>query len=136
MTKKLFLSALLVCLCGAFPALADDQAAAKKAVETWLAAHDQARYGETWDASANFVKEKIPKEKWEQMMQSTLGPLGKLESRSLLSSNAVTELPGMPDGKYVVFEYEARFANKKSAVETIIPMVEDGQWKVMTYRIR
>ena len=65
------------------------------------------------------------------------GPLGAVKSRALQSASYATELPGMPDGKYVVLTYKTSFEKKKSAIETIIPMQEeDGKWKVMTYRIR
>ena len=136
MTRKLFVSALALTLCG-MPALhADATTDAKKAVETWLQAHDQGSYAETWETSADFVKDKVPKAQWEKMMQAVLGPFGKLESRALVSETPMKELAGMPDGDYVLFQYTAQFANKKNAVETIIPMIENGQWKVMTYRVR
>jgi hypothetical protein len=123
-------------LCGAAHLFAADEAGAKKAVDAWLAPHDRGDYAETWETSAQFVKDKVPKAQWEKIMSSTLAPLGKLESRSLVSETPTTELPGMADGRYVVFVYKAEYEHKKSAVETIIPMLEDGQWRVMTYRIR
>ena len=125
-----------VCLVGAAPVFADAQADARLAVENWLAAHDRGNYAETWETSADYTKGLVPKEKWPKLMQSALAPFGKLESRSLHSAAPVKELPGMPDGEYVVFQFKAQYENKKSAIETIIPMVEDGQWRVMTYRIR
>ncbi len=136
MTKRLFLSALLICLIGAVPLPADDEADAQEAVEAWLAVHDAGRYEETWDMAAQFVKGQLSREQWKKRMSAALAPLGKVESRVLHAANPASELPGMPDGKYVVFEYKTEFENKKSAIETIIPMVEDGQWKVMTYRVR
>ena len=46
-------------------------------------------------------------------------------------------LPGAPDGKYVVIQYDTVFENKSSAVETIIPMADpDGAWRVSGYFIR
>lgn len=137
MTRKLFVSALALSVCGMPAALfADAQADAKKAVETWLGAHDRGDYAQTWETSADFVKAKVPKQQWEKTMQSVLAPFGKLESRTLVSATPMKELAGMPDGDYVLFQYQAQFANKKNAVETIIPMLENGRWKVMTYRVR
>ena len=136
MTRRLLCSALAFCWLGASALMANDQADAQKAVEAWLEAHDRGRYGETWDASAQFVKDKVPKDKWEPMMRSVLAPFGKLEARSLQAATPTKELPGMPDGEYVVFQYKSRYEHKQSAVETIIPMLEDGEWRVMTYRVR
>jgi hypothetical protein len=41
------------------------------------------------------------------------------------------------NGKYVVIQYDAVFANRSSAVETVIPMADrDGVWRVSAYSIR
>jgi hypothetical protein len=45
-------------------------------------------------------------------------------------------LPGAPDGEYVVIQFESSFEKKKSAVETVTPMLEkDGKWRVSGYYI-
>ena len=136
MGKRTMLSFALISVLGVAPAVAADEAGAKKAAESWLAIHDAGRYGETWDASAKLVQDKVPREQWEKAMRTVAESFGKLESRSILSAQPTNELPGMPDGQYVVFTYQASFANKSNAVETVIPMLEDGTWKVMTYRVR
>ncbi len=49
----------------------------------------------------------------------------------------MTSLPGAPDGEYVVIQIQTSFENKKSAVETITPMLDkDGRWRVSGYQIR
>ena len=64
-------------------------------------------------------------------------PLGKVISRELTNQTYKTSLPGAPDGEYVVMEFTTAFTNKKSAIETITPMLdEDGQWRVAGYYIR
>jgi hypothetical protein len=46
-------------------------------------------------------------------------------------------LPGVPDGKYVVLEFDTSFENKKTAVETVTPMQEsDGTFRVSGYFIK
>jgi hypothetical protein len=48
-----------------------------------------------------------------------------------------TSLPGAPDGDYVVIQFVTSFGNKKSAIETVTPMLEkDGSWRVSGYYIR
>ena len=59
---------------------------------------------------------------------------GKNISRKLKSKSYSTSLPGAPDGEYVVIQFEASFENKKSAIETITPMLDkDGKWRVSGY---
>ena len=49
----------------------------------------------------------------------------------------MTELPGAPDGHYVLLQFETVFANKKSTIETVTFMLEkDGKWKAAGYYIK
>ena len=65
------------------------------------------------------------------------GPLGKLISRKEKSATFATSLPGAPDGQYVVIQYDSVFEHKRTAVETITPMLEkDGSWRVSGYFIK
>jgi hypothetical protein len=46
-------------------------------------------------------------------------------------------LPGAPDGEYVVIQFATSFENKKSAIETVTPMLDsDGEWRVSGYFIK
>ena len=123
----------------AMPLIADQASikAGREAVDAWLVIHDEGKYDESRQQSAAFVKKVLTEQKWQTAMLTHRGPLGAVKSRALQSASYATELPGMPDGKYVVLTYKTSFEKKKSAIETIIPMQEeDGKWKVMTYRIR
>ena len=63
-------------------------------------------------------------------------PLAGVVTRELKSKTHVTELPGAPDGDYVVIQFNTTFENKKVAVETVTPMLEDdGNWLVAGYFI-
>ena len=53
------------------------------------------------------------------------------------SAETKTSLPGAPDGKYVIIQFDTSFEHKKSTVETVTPMQEaDGSWKVSGYFIK
>jgi hypothetical protein len=70
-------------------------------------------------------------------MKSTRAPLGAVRTRKLKSATYTKTLPGAPDGEYVVIQYDTSFENKKSAVETITPMLDkDGKWRVSGYFIK
>ena len=46
-------------------------------------------------------------------------------------------MPGGPDGAYVIVQFESEFEHKKSAVETVTPMLDERQvWRVSGYFIR
>ena len=70
-------------------------------------------------------------------MQSVRKPLGKTLKRELKSSFYRTTLPGVPEGEYVVIQFEASFENKKSTIETITPALDkEGKWRVSGYYIK
>ena len=110
---------------------------AQAAAKAWLALVDAGQYQESWASAASFFKGAVSQEKWRQQMQAFRQPLGKMTSRKLKSAKYTKTLPGAPDGEYVVIQYQTSFAKKKSAVETITPMLDsDGKWKVSGYYIK
>jgi len=110
---------------------------AQKAAESWLSFIDSGEYSESWNEAAQIFKQKVSLQQWKSALESVRIPLGKLKSRRLKTATYTETLPGVPDGRYVVIQYETTFGKKKSAIETVTPMMEkDGQWKVSGYFIR
>lgn len=119
------------------PATADKEAKAVEAARAWLALVDEGKYGESWEQAASFFKAAVPKAQWEQSLSGTRQPLGKRVSRELKTKQYATQLPGAPDGEYVVIEFSASFESKKESVERVTPTLEkDGSWRVSGYFIR
>ena len=84
-----------------------------------------------------YFRTAVKQEQWIESLQAVRKPLGKLVSRKIRSNTYKTSLPGAPDGEYVVIQFETSFENKKSAIETVTPMMEkDGKWRVSGYFIR
>jgi Protein of unknown function (DUF4019) len=111
--------------------------AAEDAAEAWLRFVDSGDYSQSWIEASSLFKSHVTEKEWEQQAQAARGPLGALISRKLRWAQFKTELPGAPDGQYVVIQYDSSFASKKSAVETVTPMLDtDGKWRVSGYFIR
>jgi len=107
------------------------------AANSWLSLIDNGQYGGSWDNAAEHFKAAISKKQWERAIQTVRKPLGKNLSRKLISKKYYTSLPGAPDGKYTVIQFKSSFENKKSAIETITPMMgKDGKWRVSGYYIK
>lgn len=110
---------------------------AVKAAEAWLKLVDGAQYKESWSEAAGFFKERVKEEDWIKMIDLARKPLGEVVERKLLKASYTTSLPGVPDGEYVVIEFQTAFSKKKNSVETITPMKEaNGQWRVSGYFIK
>jgi hypothetical protein len=105
--------------------------------QKWLTLIDEGKYSESWNQAAGFFKTAVSKKDWLKSMEAFRKPLGALISRKLKSKKYTTSLPGAPDGKYVVIQYETSFEHKKSAIETVTPMLDkDGKWRVSGYYIK
>lgn len=128
----------LTLLCGtAIASNAGKETAAISAAEKWLATVDAGEYAASWKEAAAFLKNAVKPEQLELSMQATRKPLGKLVSRKVLTRIYKTSLPGAPDGEYVVIQFESSFENKKTAIETVTPMLDkDGKWRVSGYYIK
>ena len=140
MVKRIILGMLLLSFVfggTAFAEQADAERAALVAAKAWLQLVDEGKYTESWNEASEYFKRAITKEQWEQTIQAGREPLGKTVSRQLKSKQYATSLPGAPDGEYVVIQFDTSFTNKKTAVETITPMLDkDGMWRVTGYQIK
>jgi hypothetical protein len=131
---------VVVLLIFAVPAAAQNIEKEKAAVvsaEKWLGMVDTGKYAESWQEAAEFFRTAVKQEQWKQSLQGVRKPLGKLVTRKLKTRTYTTSLPGAPDGEYVVIEFETSFENKRSAIETVTPMMDkDGKWRVSGYYIK
>jgi hypothetical protein len=110
--------------------------AAIQCANAWLALVDTAKYDESWDQTAEFFRNAVAKEKWENATKAFRAPLGKLVSRELKSRRYTTSAPGALDGQYVIIQYKTTFEKKASAIETVTPMLDkDGKWRVSAYSV-
>ena len=107
------------------------------AAEQWLSLIDAGDFTESWNESATLFRSAISLEDWKTSLEKAYIPLGKPVSRKLHSKRYAEELPGAPDGEYVVIEYQTTFQRKKNGVETVTPMKDmDGVWRVSGYFIK
>jgi len=134
---------LLLCsmLAGAADAATSNHAAAKtsavKAASAWLKIIDGGKYGDSWKDASSFFKSHVSEQQWVQQVGPARGALGAVVSRKVKTTTYLTTMPGAPDGQYVVIQYQTSFVHKKSAVETVTPMLDsDGNWRVSGYYIR
>ncbi len=115
----------------------DGEAAAISVADAWLSLVDKGDYKKSWFEAAQYFKNAISEDQWEQAIRAARKPLGKNLSRELISKSYHTSLPGAPDGEYFVIRFKSSFENKKSATETITPMLDkDGKWRVSGYYVR
>ena len=117
--------------------LNEHDAAAERAALDWLALVDRGDAAASWAAAASLFRRAVSAEQWERALGAARGPLGPVVSRRVETARVATELPGAPDGEYVVFQFASTFEHKQAATETVTPMRDtDGEWRVSGYFIR
>ena len=137
MKMRFVIFAIIFLPCLAWAETDKVESQAVEAAKSWLALVDAGSYGRSWESAAGYFKRAIKKDRWEQAASAVREPLGAVVSRSLQSATYTTSLPGAPDGKYVVIQFSSSFENKKTAIETVTPMLDkDGQWRVSGYYIK
>jgi hypothetical protein len=110
---------------------------AQKSAQAWLSLTDSDKYAEAWQNASQGLKNAIPQNEFIGALTGVREPLGKLLSRKLKSAIYTKQLPGAPDGEYVVIQYETSFADKAAALETATETRDkDGQWRVSGYFIK
>jgi hypothetical protein len=116
---------------------AGEEKAAVTAAQSWLALVDGGKYAQSWKETSEYFRNAVTLEQWQQSLGAMRKPLGRLISRKVRDVLRTTSLPGAPDGDYVVIRFTTSFENKKSAIETVTPMLErNGTWRVSGYYIK
>lgn len=110
---------------------------AQTAAASWLVLIDAGDYAGSWNRSAALFRQAVTEAVWVKQAGEVRASLGKLDARKLRSSTPADRLPGQPDGQYVVLEYDASFARRPAAIETVATMLDpDGSWRVAGYFVR
>jgi hypothetical protein len=112
------------------------EAAALQAAEAWLKLIDAGQYGASWDEASASFRKAVSRSVWEKKAAAAREPLGKVLSRKVASKQLTHELPGAPDGTYVVLTFDTRFEHKERGVETVTMMLDDGRFRGAGYFIR
>ena len=130
-------SILLLTLASISFADQEKEMAAVSSAENFLQLVDSGRYAESWEVTSELFKNQVSKQQWEKQLGSIRPAFGNLIKREIKSKTYTKLLPNAPDGEYVVIQFSTSFENKKSAIETVTPMLEsNGEWRVSGYYIR
>lgn len=102
----------------------------------WLEILDAQQWNQSWEGTGKLFRLNLTQDQWAKMAQAVREPLGAVQSRAAVGVTKAQSLPGAPDGEYQIVQYRTAFANKASAVETVVLAREDKRWKIVGYFIR
>lgn len=102
----------------------------------WLKIVDAGEYVKSWQKSDLLFKSQLSLTKWDAALKGVRTPLGKVKSRSELGAKEYSALPGVPEGEYLVIQFQTEFENKKSATEILTLSKSSGHWLPVGYFIK
>lgn len=112
-------------------------AQAQQSAQKWLDLVDRSEYEASWWQTAPYFQNNVTKAEWQKTLQGIRQPLGEVLAREVASLQYTTSLPGSPDGEYIVIQYNTSFEHKRSAIKTIVLMLDlDRTWKTAGYFIK
>jgi len=140
--KKLLLPlAAVICFCLtpriAFAAPQTPEEAGRAAAEEWLTLVDAGKYLDGWQKLDVAFGKKVGKKTWTSSLTDIRTRAGKLASRKFKSAEYTKELPGAPEGEYVIVQYDSAFEKKKAATEKVTLILgRDLYWRVAGYSVK
>ena len=116
---------------------AQAEQAARHAAEEWLSHIDSGNAEESWSDAASAFRDAVTQDAWAASLGKVQRALGRPLHRVFRSAEYHTELPGAPDGHYVVLKYDTKFEHKERGEETVVPQLDrDDVWRVSGYFVK
>ncbi|MDE3270530.1 DUF4019 domain-containing protein [Pseudoalteromonas sp. G4] len=106
------------------------------AANEWLALVDKGEYATSWQGTSERFQRLVNEKQWQTALEQVRFPLGKLIHRNVIESTEHAKLPGMPEGRYQVIQFDTQFENKAQSIETLSMMFSDGKWQTIGYFIK
>ncbi|MEN3157728.1 DUF4019 domain-containing protein [Alkalimonas sp. NCh-2] len=127
---------LIASCCLLFSSFCFAAADGKNTALNWLQLIDQGQYETSWQQAGTIVQQQLTETQWQQMVQKARQPFGALQSRTILSQQEHSSLPGAPDGRYLILTLQSQFEHKAAAIETLTLSFEQDEWRTVGYFIR
>ena len=112
-----------------------DTAAARRAVDAWLALVDAGDYDTAYDTTATSFQANVTADEFRRETGMVRATLGAIRSRTVTTARRTTTLPDAPPGDYIVFEFDAVYERRPDTGERVTAVLEDGGWRVVGYYI-
>jgi hypothetical protein len=117
------------------PHAADELAAQRQALG-FLGYLDQGRYADSYAYTGMLIRTQLDRDAFSTQIEKARVGTGAFQSRELMDSSYTTNLPGAPEGQYLVLHYHVSFANRQDAVETLTLAFAKGYWRISGYYIK
>ena len=137
MKPLLVLAGILCFLFAATPnvlASAEDQIDNALVVsKAWMAQIDAGQYNESYDAGCGEMHDKVPEDRWTNVLKALRGLYGPVLSRTQISHVYKPSGYQGSEGEFLIVTYDTSFAKLSPATEVVVLKWEDGKWRGAGY---
>lgn len=110
---------------------------ARQAAEAWLELTDSGSFDESWNEAASLLQDEVSQDEWTSQSEDIVNQVGSIEERNFMGGQYQENIPNLPEGDYVIMQYEATPSDlDQKLMEVIATTKEDGEWKVAGYTMR
>lgn len=109
---------------------------AKVAAMAFLQLVDSEKYAESWELSADLMKEKVPRQEWVEKLTKARALSGALIKRTEKDASYSTSAQDSPEGEYIALTYDSKYQRAASVSEHVTVMLEGDRWRVAGYFIQ
>ena len=108
---------------------------ANKSAVYWLSNLDASEFDLCWNGLSSEVQRHFDKNDWIIGMTNEMGNVGNLISREETYREFTSEIEGLPDGYYAIFEYISEYENTEAHTESILLHQDDKRrWKILAFQ--
>jgi len=97
---------------------------------------DSEKYAESWEASADLMKEKVTRQDWVEKLTKARTLSGELIKRSEKDASYSTSAQDSPEGEYIALTFDSKYKRAASVSEYVTVMLEGDRWRVAGYFIQ
>ncbi|ACL71341.1 DUF4019 domain-containing protein [Thioalkalivibrio sulfidiphilus] len=105
-------------------------------VDAWLERLDAGDHEATWAMAGSLFKAELSAEQWGEAMAEMRENMGAVTQRRLHEYTVETIMPGVPEGRYAMFEYRSVFEKQDQGAELVVCAREEGEWRVVGYFVQ
>jgi hypothetical protein len=103
----------------------------------WFKLFDQKKYELSWIEADSIFQNSMKKKSWVSLAEKTMKPYGKVLSRKMIKFSEHTSLPGVKDGKYIIYQFKSRYKLNRKVTETItFKKGKHNIWRLAGYYIK
>ena len=98
---------------------------------------DSGRVDNSWQISAEYLRNSIPLTDWKAKLTKMRADYGPIAERKRTAASFTAPADDLPDSEVIILTFDSKFEKQRDATETVtLLLVPDSGWRVVGYFIK